>query len=108
MNKPKRKKVKTKSAPGNRHLDRTKPFKEPRIVEIAVAGITSLKLLPKLGDRSVQAVRQPARVQAWGNVHAWLGSVSAAPLKLVTIRTYTGIRTITMKTASSAYFARRA
>src|SRR6266542_3593659 len=104
MNKPNRKKVNTKSAPGKRHFDSTNPFSEPSTVESSVAGITSLKLLPRLGERSCQAVRQAETVHVCGNVHAWPGSVSASSLKLVTTRTYTGIRTITMKKASSAYF----
>ena len=44
MNIPNRKNAKTKSAPGNRHFERTNPFSEPRMQERIVAGIASLKL----------------------------------------------------------------
>ena len=47
MNIPNRKKVKTRLAPGKRHFERTKPFSEPRIVEMTVAGMTSLKLFAR-------------------------------------------------------------
>src|SRR5437667_23100 len=83
MKTAKRKYVNTTSAPGKRHLESTNPFSEPRNVEMSVAGMTSLKLFARFGERSCQAVRQAAIVQTCGNDQAWLGSVSATPFRLV-------------------------
>src|ERR1051326_7888552 len=87
MNRPKRKKVKTTSAPGKRHFESTKPFSEPSTTEIAVAGMTSLKLLPRFGESWSHACRHALTVHTCGSDHACEGSVSSTPLKLVTTRT---------------------
>src|ERR687887_2761979 len=70
MKRPKRKNVKTMSAPGKRHFESTKPFSEPSTVERIVAGIASLKLFFRLGDRSFHAVRQASNVHVCGHDHA--------------------------------------
>src|SRR6266511_1335642 len=76
MNIPNRKNVNTRSAPGKRHFESTNPFSDPRTVEMIVAGIASLKLFARLGERSFQAVCHAATVQTCGSVHAWLTSGS--------------------------------
>src|SRR5436309_1974241 len=87
MKSPKRKNVKTMSAPGKRHFESTKPFREPSTTERIVAGITSLKLLPRFGESWCHAWLHADTVHACGSDHACDGSVSRTPLKLVTTRT---------------------
>src|SRR6266542_6447212 len=100
---PKRKKVKTMSAPGNLHFASTNPFSDPSTVERIVAGIASLKLFWRFGERSCQAVRQASKVQTCGSDHAWLGSISATPFTLVTSRTYSGVRIKITNTSRPRY-----
>ena len=66
MNIPKRKNVKTKSAPGKRHFESTNPFSEPSTHERIVAGIASLKLFCMLGESCVHACRHASSVQRLG------------------------------------------
>src|SRR5215210_3313374 len=105
MKRPKRKNVKTKSAPGKRHFDKTNPFSEPSTVDRIVAGIASLKLFARFGERSFQAVRHASNVQTCGHDHAWLGSISATPFTLVTSRTYSGVRIRIAKSSSATYLS---
>src|SRR5215218_712375 len=108
MNSPNRKSVKTTSAPGKRHFESTKPFREPRMVEMTVAGMTSLNVFVKFGDSLSHASRQPSSVHVLGSDQAWAGSVSVASLKLVTMATYSGVRTRTAKKMIAPNFSARA
>jgi hypothetical protein len=87
MNIPNRKNANTKSAPGNRHFERTNPFSEPRMHERIVAGIASLKLFLRLGESCVHAWCQASIVNTCGSDHACDGSISEKPFTLVTRRT---------------------
>ena len=91
MKRPNSRKRKTRSAPGKRHRDRTKPFSEPMTVEISVAGMTSLRLFFRNGRRPYcspfHASRHASRLHDSGNAQARLGSASPAPLKLATSST---------------------
>jgi hypothetical protein len=91
MNIPNRRNKKTRSEPGKRQRDRTKPFSDPINVEMSVAGMTSLRLFSRKGSRPYcspfHASLHASSDHTSGNAQARLGSASAPLLKLATSRT---------------------
>src|SRR5699024_947180 len=92
---PKRISVNTRSAPGNRQRESTKPFMQPSTAETIVEGTTICTLRPIEGPSAVQAADQFEKVHSWGSAQARAALASPGPLRLVITRTYTGISTTT-------------
>src|SRR5665811_138444 len=101
MNIPNRMSVKTRFAPRKRHFESTNPFIEPSIAEMIDAGTTMATLRRMAGESVVHATLQFSRVHEVGRFQARVAAASPGPLKLVTTRTYTGIRICLLYTSPS-------
>ena len=69
MNMPNRISVNTRSAPGKRQRDSTKPFAAPMTEEITATGMASWKVRRNAGRSVVQAFSQDATVHSVGRFH---------------------------------------
>src|SRR6266508_4387512 len=103
MNIPNRIRGKTKSAPGKRHLARTKPLAAPSIAEIRLAGIASTKLLRKPSSMSGHTLTNVSTERLVGSSHICTRLALAGSLNPVTTSTYTGSRKKHAKKNSAAY-----
>src|SRR5690606_41471267 len=114
MNMPKRMKVNTQSARGKRHRLSTNPFMAPRNDEISAAGMARAKVRMIAGPSASHAILQlsnpvgppgatDSHGQRIGSAQELAGLTSCGGLRLVTMSTYTGIRTITRNNTSSTY-----
>src|SRR5674476_553896 len=108
MNIPKSINVKITLAPGKRQRESTKPFIAPSIEEIMAPGMAISRVRPRAGLSSPHAADQPSRLNPLGRAQRLGLRASLKDLKLVTSRTYAGIRTTSRKKTSSRYFTVRA
>src|SRR6266545_5014507 len=92
MNMPNRISGKTKSAPGNRHFDRTNPLAAPRTEEITLTGTASSTLLMKPGPSFGHTAWNPLSEIELGSSHMRETVTSAGFFTEVTTSTYTGMR----------------
>src|SRR5919106_2829060 len=92
MNMPNRTSGKTKSAPGKRHLDSTKPLAAPSNDEITAAGTAIRTLLRKPASSLGQTRLKVLSDSESGSCHMRDGLTCPRSFKAVTSRTYTGMR----------------
>src|SRR5919106_4658404 len=92
MNMPNRTSGKTKSAPGKRHLDSTKPLAAPSSDEITAAGTVIRTLLRNPASSFGHTWLNVVSDSESGSCHMRDGLTCARSFKAVTSRTYTGMR----------------